>query len=286
MEFDINQALKFYLSDPLSVQTSEADSQLVDCENDPDALTLPLINGVLNPIVDQIANNPEELTRQSSFDSLQFLLKCGPTSPIVDRNVQEPNAELFRLSRSTPVLPLQSLSKILDLIVSGLSAEADIVHSEIESEEQDAVAHHKQLLEMYAFLLQWAISAVEIKAAEKSATAVPARRGGGKGAKSKAAAKDGSWDSTSQIQTAMDTMCKVFRLKLSKVFLTTSDRDTFVSLFTRSIYLILESEARVKTTSVRMFCFKVLCIAVKHHGHAFGLFRKKNVISVLADSID
>ena len=271
VDFDINQALKHYLSDPLSVPTPEADSELVDCDSDPDALTVPLINGVLNPIVDEVANNPDSLTRASSFDSLQFLLKCGPTSSIVSRNpLQEPEAELFRLSRSTPALPTPSLSKLLDLIISGLSAEADIIHSEIESEDQDALTHHKQLLEMYGFLLQWAVSAVEIKAAEKPATAAPARRGGAKGAKSKAAGKDGNWDSTAQIQAAMDVMCKILKLKLGKVFLTTSDRDTFVSLFTRSIYLILESEARVKTMSVKMFCFKVLCIAVKHHGHAFG----------------
>lgn len=246
IDFDINDALKYYLSDPLSIATPEADSELVDCESDPESLTVPLINGVLNPIVDEVAHNPDNLTRTASFDSLQFLLK------------------------STPALPTQSLGKILDLIVSGLSAEADIVHAEIESEEQDAITHHKKLLEMYGFLLQWAISSVEVKAAEKPASSAPIRRGGGKGAKSKSTAKDGNWDSTGQIQTAMDTMCKVLKLKLGKVFLTTSDRDTFVSLFTRSVYLILESEARVKITSVKMFSFKVLCIAVKHHGHAFG----------------
>jgi condensin complex subunit 1 len=51
---------------------------------------------------------------------------------------------------------------------------------------------------------------------------------------------------------------------------TTSERDTFVSLFTKPVYIVLESEQRVKVTPVRMHLFKVLCIAVKHHGHAFG----------------
>jgi condensin complex subunit 1 len=32
----------------------------------------------------------------------------------------------------------------------------------------------------------------------------------------------------------------------------------------------LESEQRVKNTSIRMHTFKVLCIAVKHHGHGYG----------------
>ena len=60
------------------------------------------------------------------------------------------------------------------------------------------------------------------------------------------------------------------KLKLSKIFVTTPERDTFVSLFTRPVYLLLENEARVKNVAIRMHAFKVLCVAVKHHGHASG----------------
>lgn len=271
-EFDINEALKHYLSDPATVPTPEADGVLVDCENDPESLTSGLINGVLNPIVDSIAENPDALTRSSSFDALQFLLKCAPISLKSQQSYpSEPDSELFKISRSVSLLPNHSLSKILDLVVSGLSFEAESIHNESEAEEQETVQHHKQLLEMYGFLLQWSISAVEVKAAEKPANAAPARgRGAGKGAKSKNNTKDGAWDSTAQLQTALETMCKVMRLKLAKIFMTTSERDTFVGLFTRSVYLVLESEQRIKNTALRMHAFKVLCIAVKHHGHAFG----------------
>ncbi|GKZ85911.1 condensin complex subunit [Aspergillus niger] len=258
IQFDINESLKHYLSDPASVPTPDADPELLDCETDPDQLSTALIDNVLNPIVDAVAENPEGLARSSSFDSLQFLLKCALPPDMSSRTQKE------------SIVTNLSLSKLLDLIVSGLSVEADIIHGELESDEQDGIQHHKQLLEMYGFLLQWALSAVEVKAAEKPAEPVPARRGAGKSARSKANAKDGNWDWTAQIQISMETMCKVMKLKLSRIFLTTSDRDTFINLFTRSIYLILESEQRVKSMSIRMHAFKVLCIAVKHHGHAFG----------------
>ncbi|RAK74380.1 condensin subunit YCS4 [Aspergillus fijiensis CBS 313.89] len=246
IQFDINDSLKFYLSDPASVPTLDADPDLLDCETDPDQLSPVVIDNVLNPIVDAIAEHPEGLARGSFYDSLQFLLKYS----------------VF--------FPTRTLSKLLDLVVSGLSVEADIIHGDLESDEQDAIQQHKTLLEMYGFLLQWAFSAVELKAAEKPTEAAPARRGAGKSTKSKANTKDGNWDWTAQIQAAMETMCKVMKLKLGRIFLTTSDRDTFINLFTRSIYLILESEQRVKSMSIRMHAFKVLCIAVKHHGHAFG----------------
>ncbi|KAL2362612.1 hypothetical protein RJZ56_004472 [Blastomyces dermatitidis] len=273
MDFDINESLKYYLSDPASVPTPEADPELLDCENDPESLTSPLINAVLNPIVDAVAENPEGLARSSFFDSLQFLLKCAPT-PVLSQQQSfhqlEPKSELFKLSRFSSLLPTKSLSKILDLVVSGLAVEADISHHDIESDETDAVQHHKRLLEMYAFLLHWTLSVVETKLAEKPAIAAPARRGTGK-SRPKPATNDEHWDSSAQIQIAMDVMCKVLKLKLGKIFMTTSDRDTFVSLFTKTIYLILESEQRVKSMSIRMHAFKVLCIAVKHHGHAFGM---------------
>ena len=274
MDFDINNALKLYLSDPTTISTPEADGALQDCENDPESFTNGLVNSVLNPIVEAIAENPEALTRSATFDSLQFLLKCAPISLVpLQRFPNEPDSELFKISRSTALLPTHALSKILDVIVSGLSVEADIVNNDLETSEQDAVQHHKQLLEMYGFLLQWTVSVVETKAAEKSANTAPARgRGAGKGSKAKGSSKDGSWDSASQLQSALDTMCKVLKIKLGKVFVTTSERDTFVGLFTRSVYLVFESEQRVKSTTIRMHAFKVLCIAVKHHGHAFGSF--------------
>ncbi|KAL6721200.1 condensin complex non-SMC subunit Cnd1 [Lecanora helva] len=271
VDFDINDALKYYLSDPAAIATPEADSALQDCENDPESLTSGLVNGVLNPIVDSIANNPEALSQSSCFDSLQFLLKCAPISIASQQNFPfEPDSELFKLSRSNSLLPAHTLSKIFDLIVSGLSAEADAVNNELEAEDQDASHNQKRLLEMYAFLLQWSIAAVEVKAAEKSSSAPARGRGGGKTAKSKGAAKESTWDSSTQLQVALDTMCKVLKLKLGKIFVTTSGRDTFVGLFTRPVYLILESEQRIKSTALRMHAFKVLCIAVKHHGHAFG----------------
>jgi condensin complex subunit 1 len=164
-------------------------------------------------------------------------------------------------------VPPQILSKVLDLVVSSASAAADVANADIEAEEQDALAHHKQLLEIYAFLLQWAISAVEIKASEKQASA-PGR--GRKGVGKAKTGKDSVWDPTHQLISAMDVMTKALKLKLVRIFVTTPERDAFISLYTRPVYMLLESETRIKNTSIKMYAFRVLCIAVKHHGHAFG----------------
>ncbi|KAF2108665.1 armadillo-type protein [Lophiotrema nucula] len=248
VEFDINASLNKYSEDPASIATPEAPPELVDCEREPESLTPALINSFLNPVVDAVAESPEAILRSSYFDTLQFLLKISSQIPLV------------------------SLSKILDLLVSALSAQADVVHSDLEADdqyEQETIQHHKHLLEIYGFLLRWTITAVETRALAKSASA-PAR-GRGKGAKSKAgAAKDTHWDASDQLRKALDTMSKVLKLNLQRIFVTSSERNTFVDLFTRPVYHILENEARVKSPAVRLPCFRVLCLAIKHHDHASG----------------
>jgi condensin complex subunit 1 len=77
VQFDINESLKYYLSDPTSLPTVDADPELLEGDADPDQLSTALIDSVLNSIVDAIAENPEGLSRSSFFDSLQFLLKCA-----------------------------------------------------------------------------------------------------------------------------------------------------------------------------------------------------------------
>ncbi|KAK5116933.1 hypothetical protein LTR62_006654 [Meristemomyces frigidus] len=270
-DFDVNAALKAYLDDPQSILTPEADAGLLDCENDAEAFSPALINSVLNPIADAIGENPEAVTQAQNLDSLQFLLKCAPTVPtdqLSERSrAPDTNGELFARCRQTSYIPATSLGKLLDLIISGLGAEAETIHHEEQAGDLET-AQHKQVLEVFAFLLQWCIASVEAKSAEKPAA--PARAKGAKGGKGKNAQKDGNWDPTAQLQTALDTMTKVMKLKLAKIFVTTSERDTFIGLFTRPVYLLLENEQRVKSLVIRNHAFKVLCVAIKHHGHAYG----------------
>lgn len=111
-EFDISTALQTYLDDPQSILTPEADSNLVDCEGDPDAFTPGLVNSVLNSIVDAIGENPEAITQASNLDSLLFLLKCAPieAKQYNDTSVQDLHANhepLVRTGSRVSFLPLR-----------------------------------------------------------------------------------------------------------------------------------------------------------------------------------
>lgn len=91
IQFDVNESLKYYLSDPTSVPNPGADSDLLDCETELNQVPTSLIDSVLNPVVDAVAENPEELARPSTFDSLQFLLKY------VYRSINQPLLKGFML---------------------------------------------------------------------------------------------------------------------------------------------------------------------------------------------
>lgn len=105
VNFDINDALKHYMSDPSSIQTPEADGALFDCENEPEALTNAVINPVLNPIVEAVADHPDAIMRASHMDNLQFLLKyalscCPPQS---EEEMLTTTLDIHRPSRPMPL---------------------------------------------------------------------------------------------------------------------------------------------------------------------------------------
>jgi condensin complex subunit 1 len=252
-DFDVNEAIKNYDSDPSEIATPDASRELQDFEHEPERLgeEFALLNAELNPIVDAIADSPEAITRSAHFDTLQFLLKFSAH------------------------IPAATLGKILDLVGSALATQADVVNADIQAQDQDALKLHKTLLEMYGFLLRWTISAVESREAQEKPTAsVPAARGRAKGAKSKAV-KDSVWDASAQLEAALDRISKVLRLELSRIFVTTSERDTFIGLLTKPVYHILENSektARIKNAAIRNHSFRVLAMAVRNHGHAYSKF--------------
>ncbi|KAK6341084.1 Condensin complex subunit [Orbilia brochopaga] len=242
--FNLASSLQSYSDDPGTISCPDADPGLITESGEP--LTLTQINPILDPIVEAVTIDPDAILKDDNFDNLQCLLKSFPSIPSI------------------------CASKVLDLISSGLAAETTLAHAELESDDPDGLEPHKQLLEAYGFLLQWCIGATESRLEDKSNTTTSSNRGG-RGAKSKST-KGGAniWDSSGQLLSTLEIMAKVMKLKLSKMFLTTSERDAFVGLFTRPVYLILENEQRLKSIPTKMHCFKILCLAVKHHGHAFG----------------
>ncbi|KAK9240997.1 armadillo-type protein [Lipomyces kononenkoae] len=225
--FNLSEYLTAYLSDSNSLTSA-------DYVEDPD--------DALDAVIDAVAVDSAALAEGNNFETLESMLLNFPN------------------------LTSKCKAKLSDLIISGLSAQAETTQQLIESEEHELFGQQRQLLEMYSFLTQWIVAALENCNAQAS-------QGSSKSRPKGKPTSEGNLDPKATIehfQSALDVMCKVQRLKLSKLFVTTSERDVFISLYTRSAYLILENEQNVKNVTLKMHVFKVLCIAIKNNGHGFG----------------
>ncbi|KAK9457670.1 armadillo-type protein [Dipodascopsis uninucleata] len=232
--FNLSESLTAYLADARSLASSDLSGLHYE--------------DTIDNITDAIAANSSAIGESSDFDLLQGMLM------------------------NFDILSERCKEKLVDLLISGLAAQTETARILIDNDEQESFEQQKVLLEMYSFLVQWAIASLEKCISQQ--TTQQASKSRLKGNKQpNYPTQNGNLELeviTEYFYTALDNFCKVQKLKLSKLFITTSERDMFVGMFTRPCYLLLESEKNVKNTKLKMHIFKVLCMAVKHHGHAFG----------------
>jgi condensin complex subunit 1 len=158
-----------------------------------------------------MAESSEAITSPDTFDILRSFLKYVSAVPGI------------------------LMSKLLDLIMSGFAAEVDAAAHDIDHEDQQTCAIHKVPIEMYAFLLNWsALAAEKVTVSDKDAPVVapskPRRGRGGKAAQPRAAAKNKApeWSWKDQIVPVLTLISKVLKLKTSKIWTVSGERDAFI----------------------------------------------------------
>ncbi|KAH9074289.1 non-SMC mitotic condensation complex subunit 1-domain-containing protein [Lactarius deliciosus] len=201
--------------------------------------------------VSAIAESAEAVTSPDTFDVLRSFLKYADAVPGI------------------------LMSKLLDVITSGFAAEVDAAAQDIDHEDQQTCAAHKGPIEMYAFLLNWSARSAEkvngpVEDAPAAAAPAKSRKGrGGKAAQPRAAAKNRApeWSWKDQIVPMLTLISKVLKLKTSKIWTASGERDTFIGCLTAPAYHITENEQYMKSQPIKLGIYKVICLAVKHHGH-------------------
>ncbi|KAH9054817.1 non-SMC mitotic condensation complex subunit 1-domain-containing protein [Lactarius vividus] len=224
----------------------------IEHEHDVRSMEPGEMDGLLQQAVSAIAESAEAVTSPDTFDVLRSFLKCADAVPGI------------------------LMSKLLDVITSGFAAEVDAAAQDIDHEDQQTCAAHKGPIEMYAFLLNWsARSAEKVNGADEDAPAAAAapaksRKGrGGKAAQPRAAAKNRApeWSWKDQIVPMLTLISKVLKLKTSKIWTVSGERETFIGCLTAPAYHITENEQYMKSQPIKLGIYKVICLAVKHHGH-------------------
>ncbi|WVQ76449.1 hypothetical protein IAR50_006116 [Cryptococcus sp. DSM 104548] len=226
----------------------------IQSELDVPSLSTNSIDSSLSTAIEIIAGDPDALYHSSpqTFDVFLSILKYS----------------------DQPQINATVLTKLLDVIVSGLTHHSNAVMTIVNSQsfgseaDMDAPMIHKQPLEMWAFLLQWLVSAAE-RGAGRTNDEPRATTGRGK-KKTKNTAPSTSFQFGDHLPLVLVAMHKTLRIPSSRLWRTSSEREAFISCFVKPAYQLAETEAYLKTQEIRMGIFKIICLAVKFHQHAFG----------------
>ncbi|GAA5980223.1 hypothetical protein JCM5350_000877 [Sporobolomyces pararoseus] len=208
----------------------------------------------LNRLVDTLANDSNEITDQSTFDTVRSFLKIAD-----------------QLSGPT-------LSKLLDSLISGFSSEIDQTKQSENPSDHNLYKSHKTALEVYSFLLgSWFITLGE-KLNQINNNTSGGGDGGRKKATSKSTKKKGSSNSTTfewieSIPSILEVLVKMLKLvRTERVWQTSQERDELVSnCFLKPTNLLTESEVYLKNQSIKSYIFRLWCLAAKNHGQSFNV---------------
>ncbi|KAJ7219999.1 non-SMC mitotic condensation complex subunit 1-domain-containing protein [Mycena pura] len=223
--------------------------------------------------------NEHDLTSENPARLLEGAVEAVAES---SESIADPDVfDVYRsLLKSSDAVPGPTMSKLLDSLSSGLQAELDATMRDLDQEAPQVYLAHKTPLEMYAFLLQWFVSAAEkVKQNDTDAPGTPApkakkARGGktattGRSARN-ASSKKAEWSWVDQIPATLNLISKVLRLSTQRIWTTTAEKDTFISCLTRPAYHVTENEQYMKSQDIKLSVYKVICLAVKHHGHSLA----------------
>ncbi|KAG8845943.1 hypothetical protein FRB91_001313, partial [Serendipita sp. 411] len=204
------------------------------------------------------------------------------------------NPSIFSVFRSAlkhaESLPPNTIPKILDSIISSMASELEATVRDLNPSganasydsvdvDQATMNTHKAALELYAFLLLWVVGVGEkVSGVEDdgAAAATKGKRTTTKGSKAGPSSKTvkkktTAWQWVDQIPSVLALITKILTtLPSNRVWTTTAERDGFIGVITRPAYQIAESEAFMKVEKVKTGVYKVICVAVKGHGHGFA----------------
>ncbi|CAG8557907.1 14373_t:CDS:10 [Ambispora leptoticha] len=212
------------------------------------------LEGLLDDIVEKIVVSSSVITEPEIFDALR--------------------SNFNKLKPSV-------MSRILDTIISGLQSEVENTARDIDANDEETFPSHRESLEMYAFLLGWIINQAETKAASKNTSvtagssmgeesAVNARgsvSGRGKGKKIPKTSDSEGWNWPAQKIIALELIASILDLGINKIWTSIHERDTFVSVFTKPAYQMLENTANTRVAKIKLCAQTTIIQNLQYYEH-------------------
>ncbi|AJV66450.1 ALS_1a_G0038370.mRNA.1.CDS.1 [Saccharomyces cerevisiae] len=206
----------------------------------------------LNVIIDQLAVSPEQI--DASPDSLEALIDLCHDFPHLTPKLQ---TQLSYLISS-------SLSNLSKDIKANLSSNVNF------TEISGLIPQWKRHLEEYGYLIQVLLTFLQDELHKVSSQSTNLNRSA-KNSKNDSANVELFKRDCNQMENLLESITKLLEINLSKIFQTTPEKDLFIGLFTRPLFVLLEIEPVTKVSSLKMFIQRILAMCVKNHGQSSSI---------------
>lgn len=192
------------------------------------------IDSKLESVIDSLANNPEAIiTNDELFE------------------------EIIDLAHGFPSLDTKHQKQFSYLITSSFNSIGQNCYNAIEQGDfVDQIEHFGTILEKYGYIMF--VLLIYLGKEDHNLSG-----------KSRQPSNNAKWKANcTQVEDALAAVVTVLKIDISKIFVTTPERNLFIELFIRPIFRLMEVPERMKVASIKMFMFKNICLAVKYHGHS------------------
>ncbi|KAH3681516.1 hypothetical protein WICPIJ_007497 [Wickerhamomyces pijperi] len=193
------------------------------------------VAGALDYITAPLANSPEAIRDSGVSDILE------------------------ELCLSFPKLDKHEQVQVVYSVTSSFQRQVDICRQIIDSSDTESFKEQKFYLEQYAYFTHVLTVHLGLEQLQTSNT---------NSKKVSSTSLDAFKANCNNLEKILETICYLFKIHISMILVTSPERDLFVNALLRPVHSLMESEPRMKVSTLRMYMYKAICMAVKNHGHA------------------
>lgn len=194
----------------------------------------------------------DELATESRMDAFTTAVALTPESLVTNAELLE---DVIEMAHAFPQLPNARQKQLTYLVSSSFTAVCIHCRNAIDSGDfVDSAELIKQQMERYGYLLFVVLSFLGKEDFPGTGSGVSSYK-----------QKQGSakWKSNcALVEEVLDAVIVCFKLPLSRLFVTTPERNLYLDMFIRTIFHLMELPERMKSNNTKVLMFRAICESV------------------------
>lgn len=211
----------------------------------------------LNHVIDRIATSPEQIEDSEVFDTLVDLCQCFPS---LSSKIQSQIVHLITSSSN-------NLIKEINGSLMGESNFSELIN--LLPSWKNCLEAYGYYIHVILFFLQEHLHKISNSSAfnknKKAHSALTGQNSTG----------NKNIDDFKRIKLQIELICEsiisILETNLFKIIETTPQRDLFIGLFIRPLFLLIEIEIPTKIASLKILVQRIICLSVKQYGQSANI---------------